>query len=386
MSGISSELDQALVHQLANFAAAAAPTTAQLSALEACKAAQLSKAPRSAALMSPTHSKQPKAAVVSTLSLSLEDWRLEYTTSPGAAVTRAAAEAGQPGSRASAAEADVGDNPTVVATQLRCRHRMLLSTVSAELLLPQCRMIAGVADLTVVQQELVHAAGSRSEPPAAAADPASPGANVRLLHVTSITAGIVPAAAAAAGNSGSSEAASPAVDVEVTGVDVRFEPDVAFAAVDTAAEFAAVGAEVKWQLLTEPQPAAEVAAATAAGLQEAKGMANAAAAQRVRQQVGNTEMRAAVDSAVDGYHGGNVAACSMQATAATDSRKKQQPQVTARVRQLQVEVALAEGTAFTLEVCHDAEPVLKSVFDLSSMPAHLQSTVLTTLSNAALCC
>lgn len=260
VSGIVAEFDRTLVMGLGDLAAASLPDADLLAVFQSIKAAAPPKPPQLTAEARPKKAavsrKQP-AVQLTSVGISLEDWAISYSTAP------------MPLPEISSA---LGSDSVI-------QHRLGISSVGAEFLLPQRSVAVHLADLSVNQEETrqtaaaAQASSSGGSTAATAAAAAASGHSCRLLHVASVSAGILPsghttlqppgtAVDSATGNSSTSaaaavaaaEAALPAVDLDVRGVSVRFEPDVAFAAIDTAGELAAVAAELRRQLPAASKP------------------------------------------------------------------------------------------------------------------------------------
>lgn len=306
VSGIVAQLDRALATGLLRLAAASLPDATFVAALQRLKAAGSPKPPQLTA-----QPRKQRAAgggkpttQLASVSISLQSWNLSYSAAPAPLPEHSSRQ------------------PT--GAMLQVQHRLAIGSVGTEVLLPQKIFTAHVFEMAVSQQECQSATAAA---PGSSGNVSFPEAGDvqtgRLLHVASVLAGVLPAghaalqpgtgkagsqdaaAAAAVGSSpaaspadaaagdGSSSSASPAVDLDICGVSVRFEPDVAFGAVDTAGELAAIAEGVRQQLpphwqqqlmLSGNKPFANPAASVGSG----------PAAKMPRQQKAGAKLRMAV--------------------------------------------------------------------------------------------
>ena len=250
VSGIVAELDQVHAAGLLQLGAASLPDEAFLAALQRLAAAKPPRPPQLTA--QPRKPQSVKAARVRLASLAtvLRGWDLSYRTAPSVLPDHSSRLHG---------------------SSLQVLHRLALNSAGAELVLPEKTVTAHIAELAVSQEQQQHAAVETSTGGSSAA--AAEEARVcQLLHVASVSAGVLPPGHAAlrqptaegqahAGSTGSVEAgggatassksspaAGPAIDLHVSGISVQFEPDVAFGAIDTIGELAGIAEEAKQQL------------------------------------------------------------------------------------------------------------------------------------------
>jgi hypothetical protein len=252
VSGIVAELDKVHAAGLLELGIASLPDEAFLAAMQRLAAA---KPPRPLQLTAQPRKPRSATAVkpgrvrLASIAITLQGWDLSYRT----------------------ASAVLPDHSSRLhGTLLQVQHRLALHSVSAELLLPEKTITAHVAQVAVSQEQQQHTAaesGAGITSTAAAAE-----AHVcQLLHIVSVSAGVLPpghaavrqsaadaeapagstgsfgeGGAAASSNSGC--AAGSAIDLDVSGVSVEFEPDVAFGAIDTVGELAGITEQAKQQL------------------------------------------------------------------------------------------------------------------------------------------
>jgi hypothetical protein len=250
VSGIVAELDKVHAAGLLELGIASLPDEAFLAAMQRLAAA---KPPRPLQLTAQPRKPRSATAVkpgrvrLASIAITLQGWDFSYRT----------------------ASAVLPDHSSRLhGTLLQVQHRLALHSVSAELLLPEKTVTAHVAQVAVSQEQQQHTAaesGAGKSSTAAAAK-----AHVcQLLHIVSVSAGVLPPGHAAvrqsaadeeapAGSTGSlaeggaaassGSVAGPAIDLDVSVVSVQFEPDVAFGAIDTVGELAGIAERAKQHL------------------------------------------------------------------------------------------------------------------------------------------
>lgn len=248
------ELDRVIAAGLLQLAAASLPDAAFSAALQALaaaappKAVQLTTQPRRPR---PTGGSKPPRVGLASVAVTLQGWDLSYSTAPCV----------------------LPDHSSRLpqGTSLQVTHGLKIGSVSTELMLPEKAATARIAELAVSQEQQQHAAAEPGNGIGSSAA-ATESQLCQLLHIASISAGALPPgdsasrqpgaqAEAQAGSTGSvetgestaassssSSTAGPAVDLDVSGVSVHFEPDVAFGAIDTVGELAAVAEQARQQL------------------------------------------------------------------------------------------------------------------------------------------
>lgn len=336
IKGICASLDSTLATGLARMAAALMPPASLLAACKAAKASapQARQLPKSPKPRKPAGSWKHPAAHVASFGIALEDWSIGYSTESAAL----------PGH----------DNGLPSGFRLPFRQRLAIGSVGAELLLPAKAVTACISNLALLYEELPQQPAADATPPVVgpqvAAAAAGDGVTVRMLHIDSVTAGILPPghgqpeggqqpAQTRRQADGSADAvAGPAIDLEVAGVSVRFEPDVAFAAIDTAADLAAVAVDFKQRL---PHPAPPVQQ-----LQPPPGATTGAdpAARGALVQEAGSEVAHGVKHVE--------AAGAAAAASPVPGKRKAGPkvQMAVRVRAIAAEAALCDGVCFSLQV------------------------------------
>ncbi len=353
MKGICASLDGTLATGLARMAAALIPPASLLSSCKAAKASapQARQLPKWPKPRKPAGSRKHPAAHVASFGIALEDWSIGYSTESGAL----------PGH----------DNGLPSGFRLPFRQRLAIGSVGAELLLPAKAVTACISNLALLYEELPQQPAANATPPVvgpqAAAAAAGDCVTVRMLHIDSVTAGILPpghgqpaggqqpaqARRQADGSANAVAAAGPAIDLEVAGVSVRFEPDVAFAAIDTAADLAAVAVDFKQRL---PHPAPPVqqlqpppGATTGAG-PAARGALVQEAGSEVAHGVKRVEAAGAAAGGAAAPDG--TAAAAAAAASPVPGKRKAGPkvQMAVRVRAIAAEAALCDGVCFSLQV------------------------------------
>lgn len=252
VSGIVAALNGVHAAGLLQLGAASLPDEAFSAAMQRLAAAKPPRPPQLTAQprkpQSATAAKPGRVRLAS-VAMTLQGWDLSYRT----------------------ASSVLGDHSSRLrGTSLQVQHRLALSSVSAELLLPEKTVTAHVLALAVSQEQQQQAAaqvGASDTSTAAAAE-----AHVcQLLHIASVSAGVLPpghtalrqpaanaetpagstgsfAAGGAIASSDSGPAAGPAFDLDISGVSVRFEPDTAFGVIDTVGELAGITKQAKQQL------------------------------------------------------------------------------------------------------------------------------------------
>jgi hypothetical protein len=254
VSGLVAKLDGGHAAGLLRLAAASLPHEAFLVGVQSLQAAapprplQRIAQPRKPR---PTAATKPAPVQLASVGIELQSWALSYGTAP----------------------CMLPDHSSRLphGNTLQVQHHLAITSIGAELLLPAKTATAHIAELAVSQEQQQHAAAELGGVNGTSA--AAKQAHVcQLLRVATISAGALPPghaalthsgaqAEASAGSTGSAEAdggaeasrngssaAGPAIDLDVSGVSLHFEPDVVFGAVDAVAELAAIAEQARQQL------------------------------------------------------------------------------------------------------------------------------------------
>lgn len=382
VSGIASNLDLALVRSLVELVAAWMPPQQTLAALKAINPPTGSgtsgpSKPLKPADPAPSRQEQladRKKPPVQLLSLgfALEDWCITYSCS-----TSIKGSSALPGSQQLARDG------------IPFQEVLTIGSVGAEVQIEERSITAVLSDLAVSYVESEAPAASNATTPAGissagsttsaaagvdvapARDPTmslsdsptdkvatavvTPTA-VRMLHLPTITVGILPPPAELFHSLGFAHVPARSVSsvhVDVGGIGVKFEPDVAFAAVDVAAELTEVAAHFSKRAARRAEDAAADVAYNLADAAEHPGHATQNAASAAVDGLVRMEAEVStgnVPEAAQQLHRGGAA----EHPIAVQLRKLQVPQkvdLAVQVRDISADVSLAEGVQFSVQVC-----------------------------------
>lgn len=366
---------------LASLAAASMPPRQLLAALKACKAPRAGSGGLQSQPHMPAHpeagrrNKQP-AARLQSLGFALEDWRIAYSTRCDS-IPQDSVPRGAQGSRAGGAH-------------LPFREVLTIGSMGAEVQVAQRSITAVLSDLAVSYLEsaapdssgcsspsssAAHAAGqsaraaqaqapldaSPSTPAASKPAPTpAPAPQVEMVHLSTVTVGILPPAPQFIHICGdaSQPAAVPSVHLDLRGVAVKFEPDVAFAAVDIAAEVTAVAAHFSESAALRAADAADDAADALAAAVELPGhAAGVAASAAVHSTVSQAEPDVAADEQQKPPPHGGIAPEHPFGAQLRRLGKPRKVELAVHVRDISADLALVEGVRIEAEV---SAPLLRS--------------------------
>ena len=359
---------------LASLTAASMPPQHLLAALKACQAPRGASGGRQSQPHMPAQPeagrrrKQP-AARLQSLGFALEDWRIAYSARcdsiPEDSMPRDA------------------QGPSAGGAPFSFREVLSIGSVGAEMQMVQRSVTAVLSDLAVSYVESAapgsagcsdpasgadHAAGqsARADPAQvppdaspstpAASKPApspAPAPEVTMVHLSTMTVGILPPAPQLIHicSDESQPAAVPSVHLDLRSVAMKFEPDIAFAAVDIAAELTAVAAHFSKSAALRAADAADDAADALAAAAELPGhTAGVAATAAVHSTVSQAEPAAAADEQQEPPPHGGAAPEHHLGAQLRRLGKPQKIELAVHVRDVSADLALVEGVRIEVEV------------------------------------